>query len=54
MQDYVILDNFYAELDERNQSLNGITEYKLEASNEHLLYLADKALTNIDWRKYPR
>jgi hypothetical protein len=55
IQDYIVLDDFYVELDERNQSLSSnISDYKLETLNKHLLYLANNALEKIDWKKYPR
>jgi hypothetical protein len=53
VQDYVILDDFYTKLDEREQKLsNTISEQELRELNKHLLELADKALLSIDWKKY--
>ena len=50
--DYILLDDFYTKLDERNQSLKNIIPQKLENLNENLLQLADNALQKIDWEKY--
>jgi hypothetical protein len=53
IQDYVILDDFYAELNVRNQALSkNMSQDKLERSNKHLLELANDALQKIDWEKY--
>jgi len=53
IQDYIILDDFYTELDERNQALSkNLTQEKLEKSNKYLLELANDALQKINWEKY--
>jgi hypothetical protein len=51
--DYILLDDFYTKLDERNESLAGDNvPQKLENLNKYLLQLADNALQKIDWEKF--
>jgi hypothetical protein len=53
VQDYVILDDFYAKLDERNRILSGkASDDELIKLNKDLSLLSDNALENIDWGKY--
>ena len=53
LRDYLILDDFYAKLDARNQRIsNNISQGQLEKFNKYCLQLADNALRNIKWEKY--
>jgi len=54
IQDYIILEDIFVALEDRNQSLSSISDYRLEMLNKNLLYLANNALEKINWKKYPR
>jgi hypothetical protein len=55
LQDFLIVDDFYAKLDDRNRLLaidEMIRDSELEKLNKDLLKLANDVLGNIDWDKY--